>query len=1344
MRNLRNLLRSSGWLKADKRRNDQSQRGQTTRRLSSEALERRELLAGDFAAAHNYYLPQDVDNNLRITPLDALAIINHLNRNGGQSADIGQGEEVKGFVDVNGDGRVTASDALSVINTLNRIGEGAGPELLEIQVSARDGNSAELAQDASGAYNVSVGQVFELEVGYLDLRDGEKIFTLPTNTPGQTVDVRFRQGVFQLVADIGVTNADGSNGASLIQPIISEAQQIKIGSQINDPTKELFLDITLTQAGATVSTEKVRVSATDFVADPAATLQSALEDLQTSGGAFVTAGNTVQVTSLPAATPGDFFLQVRFGGTASIGVNQPTITIQPIQNVPAAGAEFPFNNANVTNTEFRTDNVLQGVNSTGANVGQRYNVDYESRSLPNPNGGSFNFFDNRPAIGAFNPAATDAAQIFDNIGGLGPVVAGGVPETQGGDADTLDNTFDALSIPVFISAPVTGLKFQVTPGEDDNGESFLIYGFLEEPDAAGTDTSRPVPLDQVRFDADAVFTINATNPGTGPVTPTVSVSVAPAAVNEDGAGALVYTFTRTGDTASALTVNYGVGGTATSGTDFAALSGTVTIAAGQTTGTVSVNPTDDTTDEPNDTIILTVIDAAAYDLGTSVTATGTITNDDSTNPVVPVVTVAVSPASVNEDGSGALTYTFTRTGATTAALAVSYAVSGTATSGTDFTALSGTVSIPAGQASATVVVNPTDDTTPEPNDTIILTVTDTATYDVGTAGSATGTINDDDSTTTVPTVTLAVSPAAVNEDGNGTLTYTFTRSGSTTSALAVSYAVSGTATSGTDFTALSGTVTIPAGSSTATVTVNPTDDTAVEPNDTIILTITDTATYDLGATFVATGTITNDDSGTTTPVVSIAVAPAAVNEDGNGTLVYTFTRTGVTTAALAVNYTVSGTATSGTDFAALSGTVTIPAGSASATVSVNPTDDTTVEGNDTIILTVTDGAAYDVGTASATGTITNDDSTGPVTPTVSVSVSPAAVNEDGNGTLVYTFTRTGATTAALAVSYAVSGTATPGSDFTALSGTVTIPAGSASATVSVNPTDDTIVEANETIILTVTDTAAYDRGSTFTATGTVTNDDTGVGSTVTGALFIDEINNLDEVASSFGAVAPIRNGVKDSSEQALVGVRVELRSASGELLATTFSGMNGEYKFTGVPQGNYLLNFGLSSENVFLGSSNQVPLTVGAAGGSVAPPNLSVLGVAGSLSNLDILASSYTGGNGSGSSGSGRSGGAVALDASGQQIFFMASEGFENVEYGELLLNSNRDSALMTIVQDNQVKSALLTREDFVISRDGKSLQFFGGVDDLGFTSANSPLTSQGFSQAAIDALFARASQIAL
>jgi len=110
------------------------------------------------------------------------------------------------------------------------------------------------------------------------------------------------------------------------------------------------------------------------------------------------------------------------------------------------------------------------------------------------------------------------------------------------------------------------------------------------------------------------------------------------------------------------------------------------------------------------------------------------------------------------------------------------------------------------------------------------------------------------------------------------------------------------------------------------------------------------------------------------PTITLAVSPASVTEDGTSNLIYTFTRTGSTTNPLTINYSIGGTATNGTDYASIPTGITFAAGLSTATVTVNPTNDTAVENNETVALTLTSGTGYTIGTATAvTGTITNDD-----------------------------------------------------------------------------------------------------------------------------------------------------------------------------------------------------------------------------------------------------------------------------------------------------------------------------------------------------------------------------------
>jgi len=335
-----------------------------------------------------------------------------------------------------------------------------------------------------------------------------------------------------------------------------------------------------------------------------------------------------------------------------------------------------------------------------------------------------------------------------------------------------------------------------------------------------------------------------------------------------------------------------------------------------------------------------------------------------------------------------------------------------------------------------------------------------------------------------PTITLAVSPNTVSEDGATNLIYTFTRDNDLSNSLTVNYTISGTATNGTDYATIGTTATFAPNSATAIVTVNPTADTTLEANETVALTLATGTGYTIGTATAVTGTIINDD----TPTITLAVAPASVLEDGTPNLVYTFTRTGVTTNALTVNYGITGTASNGTDYATIGTTATFAPNSATAIVTVNPTADTTIEANETVALTLATGTGYAIGTSTAvTGNIINDD-----TPTITLAVAPASVLEDGTPNLVYTFTRTGVTTNALTVNYGITGTATA-TDYTGATPgtgkTIIFAAGSATASLTINPTADTTIEANETVALTLTTGTGYTVGTTTAVTGTIINDD---------------------------------------------------------------------------------------------------------------------------------------------------------------------------------------------------------------------------------------------------------------
>ena len=327
----------------------------------------------------------------------------------------------------------------------------------------------------------------------------------------------------------------------------------------------------------------------------------------------------------------------------------------------------------------------------------------------------------------------------------------------------------------------------------------------------------------------------------------------------------------------------------------------------------------------------------------------------------------------------------------------------------------------------------------------------------------------------------ATDPTASEPSTAGAFTVTRT-GGGTTSPLTVSYAVSGTATSGSDFATLSGSVTIPTGRTSATIAVTPVDDDTIESDETVVVTLSANPAYIVGASASATVEIASDDVPTTVTVTAFDAAAAEPTAPGS----FRVARTGRTTTSLAVTYSVTGTATAGTDYTTLSGTATIPVGATSATIAVTPIDDTTVESPETVTVTLRESTRYTIGTAStATVTITDND----VLSTVTIAANDAAAGEASN-TGQFTVTRTGGTTTALTVTYALGGTATIGSDYSAApSSPLTIPIGVTSATITVTPIDDSVVESAETVVATLLTGTGYTVGTPNSASVTIADDE---------------------------------------------------------------------------------------------------------------------------------------------------------------------------------------------------------------------------------------------------------------
>ena len=597
--------------------------------------------------------------------------------------------------------------------------------------------------------------------------------------------------------------------------------------------------------------------------------------------------------------------------------------------------------------------------------------------------------------------------------------------------------------------------------------------------------------------------------GTGTITdddgaPELSISSPSVEEGDSGTADLEFVVTLTGSTSQQVTVAYADSetGTATSGTDYSAVTaGTLTFAAGDTSKTVTVAVTGDTVDEPNETVVLRLSSPSNATLAGEVTqldGTGTITDDDG----APALSISSPSVEEGDSGTADLEFVVTLTGSTSRQVTVGYAdaTTGTATSGTDYTAVTaGTLTFAAGDSAKTVTVAVTGDTVDEPNETVVLQLSSpsNATLAGGvTQLDGTGTITDDDAE-------LSISSPSVTEGDSGTadLEFVVSLAGVTSQQVTVGYAdaTTGTATSGTDYTAVTaGTLSFAAGDTSKTVTVSVTGDTVDEPNETVVLRLSSpsNATLAGGVTELdGTGTITDDDGA---PELSISSPSVAEGDSGTADLEFVVTLTGSTSRQVTVGYAdaTTGTATSGTDYTAVTaGTLTFAVGDSAKTVTVAVTGDTIDEPNETVVLRLSSPS-----NATLTGGVTELDGTGTITdddgaPELSISSPSVAEGDSGTADLAFVVTLTGSTSQQVTVAYADAGTgtATSGTDYTAVTaGTLTFAAGDSAKTVTVAVTGDTVDEPNETVVLQLSSpsNATLTGGVTeLDGTGTITDDD---------------------------------------------------------------------------------------------------------------------------------------------------------------------------------------------------------------------------------------------------------------
>jgi hypothetical protein len=216
--------------------------------------------------------------------------------------------------------------------------------------------------------------------------------------------------------------------------------------------------------------------------------------------------------------------------------------------------------------------------------------------------------------------------------------------------------------------------------------------------------------------------------------------------------------------------------------------------------------------------------------------------------------------------------------------------------------------------------------------------------------------------------------------------------------------------------------------------------------------------------------------------IEAVATDALAGEAGPDTATFTLTRTGDTAEALTVNYTLSGTATNGTDYETNILSVTFASGESTATVTITPIDDDTAELVETVSLALAAGAGYTFFPATLTASIMDNES-----PVVNASATDANAYEPFSADkLVFRVERLGDTNLELFVVLGYAGSAIGEIDFRGLNGDflpfdIYLAPGQVSQTVSVEPLDDLELEGDETVGLVIQPGFDYSPGTPDTA-----------------------------------------------------------------------------------------------------------------------------------------------------------------------------------------------------------------------------------------------------------------------
>ena len=612
---------------------------------------------------------------------------------------------------------------------------------------------------------------------------------------------------------------------------------------------------------------------------------------------------------------------------------------------------------------------------------------------------------------------------------------------------------------------------------------------------------------------------------------------------------LVFTVSRPGSTAKEVTANYTISfdallASGVSAADMAdivsALTGTVTIPAGQASKTIEVELTGDGVAEGNEAFKITLSNPvnAFFANEAAQSAVGTILEDDVTvrfrNGTDVARPAVISQAEGNAVAANMEFFVDLNQIATTDVVVTFTLADGTAAQGSDYTTPSVlTLTILKGMTSGSLLVPITADAVAEGKEDFTVTISSATGATVDSANSTrTGEITNDDATFTV------LSGARVIEGNSGTRNLVFqVMLADAEISVGTQYSVdfttvNGTAIAGQDYTVTTDTL-IFTDNGIMNVSVPVTGDTAAENDEQFELVISNAKQNTQSITAIltarATGTIQDDEFN-----VSIGSATLTEGDSGQQQMIFVISLPVAATHPVVIKYiTVNGTAVgaapgatdlTGKDYRSVTdGTLTIPANQRTAQISIPVFGDRVNEPTETFTVKFTQVSGAVAVVDEGTGTIT--DNNDPL-PTLSIADSARFEGDSGPSIMKFRVLLSEVANADVTFTWSTAlGTASATDFVEQVNQTGTIPAGSKFVDIEVPLSPDALVEGDEKFTVTISNgvRGATPNTSTLTITdalgeGTIQDDD--------GVLRIKAGSELVAVDEDDGAVTPVGNQAK--------------------------------------------------------------------------------------------------------------------------------------------------------------------------------------------------------------------------